>query len=153
MPLSCAQGGVLAKGSSTAMSTSKNFCLEPLTVADYDALLEAVRLDRRRVELLNGLLIAMAPQSPEHATIEARLFELLVIACGKGAFVKPASPIVLKGNMSKPQPELAIVSRDVHRRRHHPSPSDIFFVVDISHSTIQYDSNEKLRTYAKEGIL
>lgn len=116
-------------------------------------MLEAGRLDRRRVELLNGLLIAMPPQSPEHATIEARLVELLVIACGKDAFVKPASPIVLKGNTSKSEADLAIVSRDVHGRRHHPSPSDIFFVVEISHSTIQEHSNEKLRTYAKEGIL
>lgn len=43
------------------MNTTEHFHLEPLTIANYDVLLETGHMDLRRVELLNGLLISMAP--------------------------------------------------------------------------------------------
>ena len=42
-----------------SLAISENFRIEPLTIADYNALLEAGLLGHRRVELRNGILIAM----------------------------------------------------------------------------------------------
>ena len=129
--------------------------MDPLTVDDYHALIETGRLDDRRVELLNGLLITMHPQSIEHIAAVSILFKRLFIALEieKRAVVRKADPITLTKSNSEPEPDVVIMSgleEDYDRRK--PVSSDILLVVEVSRSTIVKDSTVKLRDYASEGI-
>ena len=127
----------------------------PLTVDDYHVLIEAGKLDDERVELLNGLLITMAPQSIEHMGTAEFLFRAFydAIAYKKRAAVFKANPISLIETNSEPQPDIFIasgVNEDYDIRK--AIPSDILLIVEVAKSTIVKDTTVKLQTYALEGI-
>lgn len=48
------------------------------TLDDYHRMIEAGLLINRRVELLNGLVVQMAPEGPEHADLSTDADELFV---------------------------------------------------------------------------
>ena len=127
--------------------------IRPLTVDDYHRMVEAGILDEReRVELLDGLLIAMPPEGPVHSDVAAELMVLLVQRFAGRATVRPGSPVALDG-VSEPQPDLAIVRRREERYLHgHPTPRDVLLLVEVAWTSLAYDRRRKLRAYARNGI-
>jgi Uma2 family endonuclease len=121
------------------------------TVTDYHRLVETGVFRDRQVELLAGEIIEMAPEGPTHAYLTEGMVAYLRRLLREVAFVREAHPITLSD--SEPEPDIAIVQlpRQQYRKRH-PYPEDIFWLVEISQSTLDYDLNEKKQAYARAGI-
>ncbi|MBE9078330.1 Uma2 family endonuclease [Romeria aff. gracilis LEGE 07310] len=121
------------------------------TVDDYHRLIDSGILSQRRVELLQGDLIEMAPEGPGHAYTTESGTSYLRAQLKHRAVVREAHPITLA--QSEPQPDIAVVQppRDRYRERH-PSAAEIFWLIEVAQSTLAYDLGEKKRVYATAGI-
>ncbi|MEQ8972732.1 MAG: Uma2 family endonuclease [Coleofasciculus sp. C1-SOL-03] len=121
------------------------------TVTDYHSLIETGILGNRQVELLQGELVEMPPEGPIHSYITEGSVHYLRSLLQGLAVVREAHPITLSD--SEPQPDIAIVQPPRQRyRQRHPYPQDIFWLIEISQSTLEYDLNDKKKTYALAGI-
>lgn len=103
-----------------------------------------------RVELIEGEIIQMTPQSSSHA-VAVRLTEIaLTSAFGTGYDVRVQMPLALDDS-SEPEPDIAVVVgsprdyRDAH-------PSTALSVVEVSDSTLAFDQKRKLALYARNGV-
>jgi Uma2 family endonuclease len=123
-----------------------------LTIAEYHKLGEAGILDPNdRVELIGGLLVQMAPIGPEHQFILEKLNDLFSEQ-KKGRYkVGPGRPIPIP-DFDEPQPDMVLFKPDAGTRRQHPSPQEIYLVIEISDTTLKYDSEQKRLAYESAGI-
>jgi Uma2 family endonuclease len=123
------------------------------TVEEYHRMIDAgilTQLDH--VELINGEIVCMPPQGPAHSGTTLRSDKYLRQRLGGRADVRVQMPILL--TTSEPEPDLAIVrvdERDYCDR--HPQPEDIFLVIEISRTSLEFDRTTKANTYAKARIL
>jgi Uma2 family endonuclease len=124
-----------------------------LTRRDYYRLAEAGILgEDDRVELLEGQLVDMSAIGPRHALAVDALNELLVMAAAGRAAVRVQNPIVLDDN-SEPQPDFTLVRRPWDGYPHeHPRPSDIYLLIEVADSSLEFDLGAKLELYASAGI-
>ena len=55
---------------------------------------------------------------------------------------------------SEPEPDIAVVQlpTDIYRE-HHPFPQNIYLLIEVSNRSLQKDLEEKIITYARNGIL
>ncbi|ELR97019.1 Uma2 family endonuclease [Gloeocapsa sp. PCC 73106] len=121
------------------------------TVEDYHRLIETGLLNQRRVELIAGEIIEMSPEGPLHAFVTEGFAKYLQALLQEMALVREAHPITLAD--SELEPDLAICK--LPRQQYkicHPQPSDIFWLIEISQTTLNYDLSEKKQIYAKAGI-
>jgi Uma2 family endonuclease len=132
----------------TASPTVKHFSLD-----EYNRLGELGFFSgNKRVELIHGQIIEMAAKGTAHSVCSTRLSRELFKILGERATLRGQEPIVIPPD-SAPEPDFAVV------RNHsddylsaHPSPADIFWVVEISDSTLNYDQQVKLTLYAEAAI-
>jgi Uma2 family endonuclease len=123
------------------------------TIEQYHELVVTGILDDRRVELLDGDIVEMAPEGMPHAVYCGRSVKYLRNLLGERAEIREMHPITLPNN-SEPEPDVAIVrSPDTQYLSHHPYPEDIFWLIEYSDSTLAKDLNAKQRIYAQAGIL
>jgi Uma2 family endonuclease len=124
-----------------------------LTVRDYHRLAEAGVLgEDDRVELLEGQLVDMASIGPRHALAVDALTELLVMAAAGQAVVRVQNPIVLD-DMSEPQPDFTLLRRPWHGYPdEHPRPPDVYLLIEVADSSLEFDLGAKLELYARAGI-
>jgi Uma2 family endonuclease len=123
------------------------------TVGQYHQMIESgILTDRDRVELLQGEIIEMSPVGRQHAACVDRLTELFVLRLFSQAIIRVQSPIHLSNN-SEPQPDVAILQRrpDFYAESH-PQPKDIFALVEVSDTTIEFDRTVKVPLYAQDDI-
>ena len=123
------------------------------TVGQYHQMIESgILTDRDRVELLNGEILEMSPVGRRHAACVDRLTELLIVQLVGKAIVRTQNPIRLSDD-SEPQPDIAILRRrDDFYATGHPQPEDIFLVIEVADTTIEFDREIKIPTYALENI-
>ena len=124
-----------------------------LTRRDYYRLGEAGILGvGDRVELLEGQLVDMSPIGPRHAIVTDNLNELLVASVASRARVRCQQPVALDDG-SEPQPDFALVRRPWRGYPHtHPGPDDVFLLIEVSDSSLDFDRSVKLELYARAGI-
>lgn len=124
-----------------------------LTRRDYHRMAEAGILGEvDRVELLDGQLIKLPAISPRHALAVDALNELLVFAAAGQAVVRVQNPVVLD-DISEPQPDFALLRRPWDGYPHdHPPPADIYLLIEVADSSINFDRGPKLELYARSGI-
>jgi len=105
-----------------------------------------------RVELIEGELITMSPIKSPHAGVVTALIEELVPLLNKKYTTTSQSPITID-KYSEPEPDFLIAKyRKDRYRKKHPSPKDIFIVIEVSDSTLKIDRQIKLPLYAKALI-
>lgn len=122
------------------------------SVEEYHQMIKAGILSDRQVELLEGKIIEMSPEAPLHRQINDSVAEYLREQFKGYAKVYEAHPITLTN--SEPEPDLALVKLPVSDyKSRHPSPSDIYLLIEISDSTLEKDLNQKQNIYAQAGIL
>jgi Uma2 family endonuclease len=121
------------------------------TLADYHTMVEAGLFAGRPIELLNGLIVEMPPEGPDHADTSTRLMPQLWSAARGRYQVRAAKPISLPPNDSEPEPDIALV-RDRSYRDAHPHPEDIFLVIEFSNSSLEKDTEEKRLVYAQASL-
>jgi Uma2 family endonuclease len=121
------------------------------TIQEYHRLIDSGLLDRRRVELIAGEILEMTPESPFHAFVTDSAAEYLQTLLQGLAIVREAHPIALTD--SEPEPDIAIVRtpRQQYSDRH-PGLADIFWIIEVSRSTLEYDLTVKKSLYARTGI-
>jgi Uma2 family endonuclease len=126
-----------------------------ISVEEYFAMGEAGILDDDdRVELLDGRLIDMPPIGPPHSHSVDDLQELFARRLYRPeetlARIRIQSPIELDDH-SAPEPDLVLYDPDTPTDRH-PRPTDIYLVVEVADSTVDYDREVKADRYAAAGI-
>src|SRR5437773_10804796 len=90
-----------------------------------------------RVELLEGVIVAMAPQNPRHATGVHMVHDAVSRAVGTRALVRQQFPLIA-GLLSVPEPDVAVVPGSVsdYLDRH---PTTALLVVEVADSSIVQD--------------
>ncbi len=102
-----------------------------------------------RVELIDGLVYDMTPQSSGHTTSVHLVVEALRPAF-RGRYLRVQSPLAL-GERSAPEPDIAVVAgspRD-YRESH---PSTALLVVEVADHSLLHDRQRKLPLYAAAEI-
>ncbi|PSN14094.1 hypothetical protein C7293_13225 [filamentous cyanobacterium CCT1] len=121
------------------------------TLDDYHRMIEAGLFVDRRVELLNGLVVEMAPEGPDHVDLSTDADELFVEQARGRYRVRVAKPMSIAATGSEPEPDIALVKRKSYRQGH-PEPADIYLIIEFSNTTLAKDTNEKRQAYAAAGI-
>jgi Uma2 family endonuclease len=107
-----------------------------------------------RVELIAGEIIQMSPVGYRHilcVTLLTGCLNQLLLALGLGErwLVSPQNPIHLP-NDTELMPDIAIIARRAYTDV--PTAADTLLVIEVSDTTLHYDRNRKLHTYARAGI-
>ncbi|NER85446.1 MAG: Uma2 family endonuclease [Leptolyngbya sp. SIO1D8] len=121
------------------------------TLSDYHAMIAAGLLKDQQIELLNGLVVEMAPEGPEHADCSTLLMPQLWRMANGRYQVRVGKPISIPSSDSEPEPDIALV-RDQSYRKGHPTPKDVFLVIEFSQSSLAKDTEDKRLVYAQAGI-
>jgi Uma2 family endonuclease len=125
----------------------------PFTVDEYYRMGELGVIGRGdRVELINGQVVQMSPIGPRHAECVCVLTNLFVTAVQDVARVRVQSPIRL-GKRHEPEPDIALlVRRPGGYGKAHPGPADVFLLIEVADSSLEYDREVKLPLYAGAGV-
>ena len=123
------------------------------TIDDLDRMEEAgILLPEERVELINGELIVVRPPGPRHGAAVDGANEAFVRLAGDKAIVRVQGCVILH-QMAAPLPDIALlVSRSDRYASKNPGPEDILLIVEVSDSTLDYDSTVKRQLYAITGV-
>lgn len=131
-----------------AMPIQKQF----LTIEEFErAWEEGAFPPDARLELIRGEVVEMSPIGNRHALCVMWLCDLLPILRPKG-ILSPQNPLRLPVQESIPQPDAVIFRRRTDFKTHPPRAKDVFFLVEVSDSTLAYDRNVKMPLYAEAGI-
>lgn len=124
--------------------------LHALTVSDVYAMVEAGILEEdSRVELLDGVLVEMSPQSPAHAYALRELMRLgAVLAATTGLRFSVQSPLDVGSPISLPEPDFAIVPETPIDRH----PTGALLVAEMGNTSLRMDLGRKARIYAEGGV-
>ena len=126
----------------------------PFTCAEYYRLAEAGILGPdERVELLDGVVIAMPAMGGRHASCIGRLSEAFVAGVGQRGLVRIQLPLRLD-DASEPEPDLAVVLRQgpTAYLSRHPGPAESLLVIEAGDSSATFDREDKAPRYARAGI-
>ncbi len=123
-----------------------------LSVDDYHRVIATGIFANRQVELIEGMIIEMAPESSEHTYFGENIAVLLGRLTAGRAWVRENKPVTL--TTSEPEPDIVLVQLPRSRyRSHHPYPEDIFLLIEVSKSTLTFDRSEKKAIYAEAEIV
>lgn len=103
-----------------------------------------------RVELLEGVIVSMAPQNVPHAAGVTRATRVLTLAFAERAVVRPQLSFIA-GKFSVPEPDIALVAGglDACDKAH---PRDALLVVEVSDSSLKQDRLTKAPMYAAASL-
>jgi Uma2 family endonuclease len=121
------------------------------SVEEYHHMVSTGIFKDRRLELLAGDIVEMSPESPQHYYQAQSNVNYLQSLLKNKAHVRFNGPITLSD--SEPEPDLAIVKSPQERYiDHHPHQEEIFWLIEVSQSTLNYDLTDKKSTYARNNI-
>lgn len=135
-----------------AVSVDPTLPVHPLTVDDVEAMVNAGILgEDDHIELLDGVLVEMSPQSWHHTVAIRRLNMLLApIAAAAGLDVSPQCPLNVVSRISQPEPDLAVVpATGWDAATHAVEP---LLVIEVSVTSRRIDLGRKAEIYAAADI-
>lgn len=133
---------------SEAMRTSAPARL--ISVDEFHRMVASGIIDEdEHVELIEGVLVAMTPQSAPHARVIHRLNFHFARTLPEHLRVTIQSPLTL-GDWSEPEPDFAVVTRE-EAEREDSHPTSALLVVEVARSTLRKD-RAKAALYAEHGI-
>lgn len=123
------------------------------TVQEYHLMGEAgIFGENDRVELIEGEILEMAAISPRHASCVRRLIGQFRQIPEKIAILDVQNPIQLT-ERTEPQPDVVLLQpRADYYATAHPIPSEVLLLVEVSDSTVDFDRDVKVPTYARSLI-
>ncbi|MEL6458422.1 MAG: Uma2 family endonuclease [Cyanobacteria bacterium J06621_15] len=135
-------------------STETTIELRLWTVKEYHRMAEAGIFDEdERVELLEGKIIWMSAIGTAHRSAVGRTNKYLQKHLGDKAWVSIQDPIQLD-DYSEPEPDIAVVKIDqLDYADHHPTPDEVYLVIEVADTTFKKDSETKGKAYAAAGII
>ena len=123
------------------------------TVAQYLAMGRAgILRNEDHVELIDGVIVDMAPIGSRHLAVVARFNKMMAQAVGDRAIVWVQGSIQLNEN-TRPEPDLVLLEERADFYEYEAAgPGDVLLLIEVSDSSVGYDRNEKLAMYAHAGI-
>ena len=121
------------------------------SVIEWHQLVDTGVLDGKPVELLNGEIIEMSPEGIPHSYTGQSVANYIQEIFKNKAYMRQAHPITLDN--SEPQPDIAVVCLpETIYAQHHPYSEDIYFLIEVSQTTLQFDLKVKAEIYARNNI-
>jgi Uma2 family endonuclease len=121
------------------------------TREEYYRLGELGVFDDMRVELIEGRIIEMPPQSNLHALTIKLVEDALNAAFGNAFWVRVQMPLDLRPR-STPDPDLSVIAGAPRTHTGLANPTAALLVVEVSDSSLSYDRADKASLYAVSGI-
>jgi Uma2 family endonuclease len=109
---------------------------------------EAGLFDGERVELINGEVVRMSPQTTTHATVVVLVTRALSRLEAAGRVARAQLPMAL--GRSEPEPDYALVAGSP-REFIAEHPSTALLIVEVAVSSLAYDK-KKAGLYARAGV-
>jgi len=124
-----------------------------LTVQEYHRMAEIGIFDEdERVELLAGQIVKMPAKGTAHGAAVKRTEKLLENRLGNRVLVRLQDPVRLN-DYSEPEPDIAVVVPDpLYYEDHHPTPSEVYLIIEVADTTLRTDCGIKATLYAQSGI-
>ena len=124
-----------------------------LTVQEYHRIAEIGILEAdERVELLAGQIVKMPAKGTAHGAALKRTVELLQNLLWGLVLLSIQDPVRLN-NFSEPEPDIALLVRDpLYYEDHHPTPSEVYLIIEVADTTLSTDLGIKANLYAQSGI-
>ncbi|MSQ47292.1 MAG: Uma2 family endonuclease [Deltaproteobacteria bacterium] len=134
-------------------TTDDLFQRHRLTVAEYYRMGDTgILAPDAHVELIEGEVIDMPPIGSVHAGTVDYVADVFRRARGERAIVRMQNPVFLDLH-SEPQPDIMLLRpRPDFYRSSHPTPADVFLIVEVADTSLAYDTQIKLSLYARHGI-
>ncbi len=131
----------------------QNLKLRQISVKEFDAMIKNRVFDENdRIELLNGAIIEKMPKGTKHSSANDRAAKVFYRLLGEKVTVRNQNPIWLN-DFSEPEPDIVLAAIDENEYEEtHPTPDNIFLILEISDSTLGYDRRAKSLAYSKAGI-
>ena len=105
-----------------------------------------------RVELIDGVLLEMAPTGRPHGNGVSSIARAFWENCPRNVQVYLGSTVRLT-DYTGPQPDVALIRPEASFQKENvPRAEDILLVVEVAGSSLQRDRGEKARRYADSGI-
>ena len=123
------------------------------TVDEYYRMAEVgiLKCDER-VELIEGEILVMPPIGPKHAWDVDLLNEILIRRAAGRYYVRNQNPVRLSDD-TEPEPDVALLRRRPEGYgAAHPTPADVLLIIEVAHSSLEYDRNVKAHIYGRSGV-
>ncbi len=121
------------------------------TRAEYDRLIAAGAFaPDTRVQLVQGEIVEMTPQSRAHAVAVMAVEEALRDVFQVGYTIQVQMPLAL-GPTAEPEPGIAVIPGHFREYRDHPTTAVL--VVEVADTSLEFDRSRKAAMYAEAGIL
>lgn len=105
-----------------------------------------------RTELIYGRIITrMSPMSRPHSIAITKAAAALEVPFGGHSAIEQQMPLHLSNNLEV-EPDVIVLRGSSQDYPEVPRPADVLLLVEVSHSTLQYDRNTKAKIYAENGI-
>ena len=105
-----------------------------------------------RVELIEGAIHDMSPIGPFHSGVTMRLNRFFQLRA-KARWTVWVQDAIRLDNYSEPEPDLMLLKPAPDDYvSHHPAPDDVFLLIEVADSTLDFDRSKKLQIYARAGI-
>jgi Uma2 family endonuclease len=105
-----------------------------------------------RVELIEGEIIEMSPIGDRHLVCVNQAMELFVLAFAGKAKVSIQNAVRLNSR-NVPQPDVVLFKPNAeYRTTTRPKAENCFLVIEVSDTSLRYDTNVKVPIYAKTGV-
>lgn len=102
-----------------------------------------------RVELVDGEIVEMSPQSTAHFQLKARLARVLTLQAG-GAWMTFSEPTIQIADSTGLEPDIAVFA--LADAQGALDPAKAALVVEIAVSSLDYDLGPKASLYARAGV-
>lgn len=139
----------------TRLLSELDFHTEPFewTLERYhEAIAAGILTEYDAVELIKGKLVKKMPISEDHAGIIEELADYFRDLFGSQYRYRSENPVTFQNN-SEPEPDFVIsVKKEKDQKSRHPKPDEVHLIIEVAHSTIQYDRKVKGPIYAEAGI-
>ncbi len=116
-----------------------------LDVDAYDRMVACGALEGDHVELLDGLVVDMSPQSPTHAAVLETLVDHFA---GSSLRMRVQSPLRIPPDC-EPEPDIALLARRPPAGAH---PHTALLVVEVAVTSHRLDRGRKAERYAQADI-
>lgn len=103
-----------------------------------------------RVELIEGEIVQLRPIGSRHAECVDRLFRYFSRALADQAHARGQNPIRIEPD-SEPEPDIAVVRARSYAHAH-PGVGDVLLIIEVSDTTLRYDTETKVPLYARAAI-
>lgn len=105
-----------------------------------------------RVELIEGHIVSMAAKNPPHSAITKYTADYLRDLVKGVADIRIQEPIHINSH-SEPEPDIAVVRTDPRNYvERHPTPEEVFLIIEVADSTLNFDRKNKAAIYANAQI-